>query len=356
MRKKICFGGTFNPIHNGHLLCARAAAEAGGFGNVVLFPAGSPPHKPGQAGLASAKDRLKMCKLAIKGARGFEIDGREIRRLGPSFTIDTARQLKRDGWDEVIWLIGADMVHALPTWHEADALLREVRFLIMARPGTQLSWSSLPPAFQKLQENVVQVPQIDISSTDIRKRVGAGQPIDFLAPAEVCRYITEHRLYRGNSGAAGRGFMINHYDIAYGLGVGLSSPVWLAKSSSRRKVLRAFSQRMGRVPERDLSKPGIMIHAVSLGEINATRSLVNLLRTTRPGLGFIVSVTTDTGYAAAGWSYTARRRMSRWCAIRWISRRRWIGCWIRSGRRSWPCWNWRCGRISSAAAPGEIFP
>lgn len=91
--------------------------------------------------------------------------------------------------------------------------------------------------------------------------------------------------------------MINHFDIAYGLGVGLSSPFWLAKTSSRRKVLSAFSQRMGRVPGRDLSKPGIMIHAVSLGEINATRSLVNLLRSTRAGIHFIVSVTTDTGYA-----------------------------------------------------------
>jgi 3-deoxy-D-manno-octulosonic-acid transferase len=91
--------------------------------------------------------------------------------------------------------------------------------------------------------------------------------------------------------------MINHFDIAYGLGVGLSSPFWLAKSSSRRKVLRAFSQRMGHVPVRDLSKPGIMIHAVSLGEINATRSLINVLRAERPGIDFIVSVTTDTGYA-----------------------------------------------------------
>jgi 3-deoxy-D-manno-octulosonic-acid transferase len=90
--------------------------------------------------------------------------------------------------------------------------------------------------------------------------------------------------------------MINHYDIAYGLGVGISSPFWLAKPSSRRKVLRAFSQRMGHVPARDLSKPGIMIHAVSLGEINATPSLISVLRAQRPGIEFIVSVTTETGY------------------------------------------------------------
>ncbi|MGD1277056.1 MAG: 3-deoxy-D-manno-octulosonic acid transferase [Tepidisphaeraceae bacterium] len=89
---------------------------------------------------------------------------------------------------------------------------------------------------------------------------------------------------------------MNHYDIAYGIAVGLASPVWLAKPSMRRKVLRAFSQRMGRVAGRDLSKPAIMIHAVSLGEINATRSLVDTLRAQRPGLHFVVSVTTDTGF------------------------------------------------------------
>jgi 3-deoxy-D-manno-octulosonic-acid transferase len=90
--------------------------------------------------------------------------------------------------------------------------------------------------------------------------------------------------------------MLNHYDIAYGLGVGLAAPFWLSRTSTRRKVLAAFSQRMGRVPERDRSSPAIMIHAVSLGEINATRSLVDLLRTQRPGLHFIVSVTTETGF------------------------------------------------------------
>jgi 3-deoxy-D-manno-octulosonic-acid transferase len=91
--------------------------------------------------------------------------------------------------------------------------------------------------------------------------------------------------------------MINRYDIAYGLGVGLSSPFWLAHPRARKKVLAALSQRMGDVPTRDTSKPAIMVHAVSLGEINATRALIELLRTERPGLQFIVSVTTETGYA-----------------------------------------------------------
>jgi len=91
--------------------------------------------------------------------------------------------------------------------------------------------------------------------------------------------------------------MINHYDIAYGLGVGLSSPFWLARRSTRTKVLRAFSQRMGHVAGRDTSRPAIMIHAVSLGEINATRSLIERLRSARGDVAFIVSVTTETGYA-----------------------------------------------------------
>jgi 3-deoxy-D-manno-octulosonic-acid transferase len=93
--------------------------------------------------------------------------------------------------------------------------------------------------------------------------------------------------------------MINHYDIAYGLGLGISSPFWLVHPEARRKVLGAFSERMGNVPSRDLSRPGIMIHAVSLGEINATRSLVEMIRARRPEVDFIVSVTTGTGHARA---------------------------------------------------------
>jgi 3-deoxy-D-manno-octulosonic-acid transferase len=99
--------------------------------------------------------------------------------------------------------------------------------------------------------------------------------------------------------------MVNHYDIAYGLGVGIASPFWLVKPSARRKVFRAFSQRMGRVAGRDLAKPAVMIHAVSLGEINATRQLVQSLRIAKPGMHFIVSVTTETGFGRAQELYGA---------------------------------------------------
>jgi nicotinate-nucleotide adenylyltransferase len=196
MQKKICLGGSFNPIHHAHLICARAAAEAVGADTVVLFPAGIPPHKPGETDLAAPDDRLEMCRRAIQDVPAFAIDDRELRRSGPSFTIDTVAELRRAGWDEVNWLVGADMLNILPTWHEAAALVAQARILIMARPGWNFAWESLPTEFQFLRQHVVKAPQIDISATDIRRRVGLGLRIDYLTPPAVARYIHERRLYR----------------------------------------------------------------------------------------------------------------------------------------------------------------
>jgi len=196
MQEKICLGGSFNPIHHGHLLCARAAAEVLGAKTIVIFPAGTPPHKANDPDLASQQDRLQMCRLAVAGNPGFEIDDRELHRSGPSYTIQTARQLHEAGWSEIRWLIGADMLNFLPNWHEPDSLLREIEFIVMARPGFQFNWDSLPANYQLLRDKIVEVPQIDISSTEIRRRVGKGLPIDFLCPPAVCRYIRDHRLYQ----------------------------------------------------------------------------------------------------------------------------------------------------------------
>src|SRR5687768_6622242 len=125
---KLCFGGSFNPIHYGHLICARAAAERLSFESVVLIPSSQPPHKPGATDLAEGPYRVQMCELAVQGVGGFEVNDVETRRSGPSYTIDTARELARQGWGRVSWLIGADMLHNLPTWREPQALLREVDF------------------------------------------------------------------------------------------------------------------------------------------------------------------------------------------------------------------------------------
>jgi nicotinate-nucleotide adenylyltransferase len=195
MPKRICLGGSFNPIHHGHLLCARAAAEVVEAQTVVLVPTGQPPHKQGQLDLASAADRLQMCRLAIEGVAGFEVDDLEVRRNGPSYTLETVRELKRSGWDEVSWLIGADMLQLLPSWHEPAALLAETKFIIMARPGWTINFKAMGKGMESLHGQVVQVPQLHISATDIRRRVRAGLPIDFLTPAPVCRYIQQRKLY-----------------------------------------------------------------------------------------------------------------------------------------------------------------
>jgi nicotinate-nucleotide adenylyltransferase len=192
---KLCFGGSFNPIHCGHLICARYAAERLGFSSVVLIPSAQPPHKPNATDLAAATHRIRMCHLAVAGCDGFEVNDLETKRTGPSYTIDTARELKRQGWPNVSWLIGADMVSSLPTWHEPDALMAEVEFVVLARPGWALDWETLPPHFRSLRDRVVEAPLIEISATEIRRRVAAGLPIDFLTPGPVVRYIHEAELY-----------------------------------------------------------------------------------------------------------------------------------------------------------------
>lgn len=195
--RRLCFGGSFNPVHHGHLICARAAAEAAGFDRVVLIPAAVPPHKPGSACLAGIDDRLAMCRLAAGMQPGlFEVSDVEARRSGPSYTLDTVISLKSLGWKDLHWLIGADMLQILPTWHRAEELLQEVQFWIMARPGWAFDFGSLPPAFRALEGHILPAPLLEISATDIRGRVQRGLPIDFLVPEAVGGYIRAHGLYR----------------------------------------------------------------------------------------------------------------------------------------------------------------
>jgi nicotinate-nucleotide adenylyltransferase len=192
---KLILGGSFNPIHHGHLICARAVAEARGFDRVTLIPCAQPPHKPNGPDLAPAVDRLAMCRLAVENSAFFEVEDMEIQRSGPSYTLDTARELRRRGWPAIHWLIGADMLLLLPNWHEPAMLLQEVQFLIVERPGWPLNWAKLPPAYQTLRENVVAAPVVEISSTAIRARVAAGKGIEYLVPEGVARYIAQRGIY-----------------------------------------------------------------------------------------------------------------------------------------------------------------
>jgi nicotinate-nucleotide adenylyltransferase len=194
--KDLCFGGSFNPVHHAHLICSRTVAEKGSFDRVRLIPSHQPPHKPHATDLASPEQRLKMCQLAVAGSSLFAVDDIELRRAGPSYTVETARELARQGMEKVHWLIGADMLRWLPNWHQPDALLREVQFVIMARPGWAFDWDTLPAKFRHLKNQVIEAPLIDISATDIRRRVRENLSIDYLTSPSVCEYIRAENLYR----------------------------------------------------------------------------------------------------------------------------------------------------------------
>ena len=195
MIKTLCLGGSFNPIHHGHLICARAAAESSGFDRILLIPSRQPPHKPGNTELAPASHRLAMTRAAVSGSGLFDVDGLEIDRSGPSFTIDTVRALKQRGMERINWLIGADLLPQLQTWREPEALLAEADFWVIQRPGSEIDWAALAPPLRLLRERLLVAPLIDISGTDIRRRVGRGQSIDFLTPPPVVAYIEQHKLY-----------------------------------------------------------------------------------------------------------------------------------------------------------------
>jgi len=201
--QRLCFGGSFNPVHVGHLTCAKAVAAGQGFDRVVLIPASVSPLKVADAAaLAPAADRLAMCRLAAAAeepAGLFEADDVETRRGGRSYTIDTVRALKTrgNGWQDLAWLIGADQLMDLPRWHRPEELMAECRLVVMARPGWTMDWDTLPPAFRHLRHHVAAAPLLDVSATEIRRRVRAGESIAGLVVAPVERYIAERGLYRG---------------------------------------------------------------------------------------------------------------------------------------------------------------
>ena len=190
------FGGSFNPIHTGHLICARAVAERAGFARVILVPSAVSPHKVNDSAMASANDRLQMCRLATENIAGFNVSDIEITLPTPSFTLQTVHELKRRGHTLIDWLIGGDMLIFLPRWRKPLDLLKEANFVVMARPGWNIDWSALPAEYRHLRDNVVETPQIDISASDIRRRVAAGLGIEFLTPPAVADYIRNRGLYR----------------------------------------------------------------------------------------------------------------------------------------------------------------
>jgi len=178
-------GGSFDPIHHGHLILARAAREELGLDRVIFIPAHASPHKTGDFS-TTGEERLAMVRLAIDGEDGFEFSDIELHRPPPSYTVDTLRQLRAaHPKDELVLLIGADQAAAFDTWREPGEICNLAQIAVLDRAGAAAPdrW----PVVRRL---------VDISSTDIRARVAAGRSIRYLTPDSVCDYITTCSLYR----------------------------------------------------------------------------------------------------------------------------------------------------------------
>jgi nicotinate-nucleotide adenylyltransferase len=191
-------GGTFNPPHLGHLVCAQEAYLQLGLDRVMLIPARIPPHKPVEDE-PGAEHRLELCRCAIDGDRRFEASALEIGRDGTSFTVDTLEELNSTVPDSQLFLIvGGDVAAGLPSWRQPERVLELATVAVAKRRGT--SRERVEDALGGLPggdcAEFFRMPRIGISSTMIRRRVRAGEPITYLTPAPVVSYIERHALYR----------------------------------------------------------------------------------------------------------------------------------------------------------------
>jgi nicotinate-nucleotide adenylyltransferase len=192
-------GGSFNPPHIAHLVCASEAAAQLGLERVLLTPVASPPHKDAPCD-PGPQERLALCRLAIAGDERLGVCDLEVRRGGPSYTIDTLRELHaRTPEDQLTFIVGGDIALGLPRWHEPDAVLGLARLAVAERSGVgrgdiaarlgERFADAPPPAF-------FDMPRLDISSSLIRRRVAEGRPIRYLVPEPVAERIARGKLYR----------------------------------------------------------------------------------------------------------------------------------------------------------------
>ncbi len=192
------FGGTFDPVHNGHLAIAEEAKTQLSLDRIILVPAGDPPHKAKKK-VTDKAHRLKMTELAFAGKDGFSVSEYEIEKEGPAYSVDLIRYFKEQyPEDELFFIIGADSFRDLPTWWRYQELLRLVNFIVVSRPDTKkeellslFSGEEKPPRTFYLKEIAV-----DISSTQIRALVYRNEDISGLVPEEISKYIAQEKLYR----------------------------------------------------------------------------------------------------------------------------------------------------------------
>lgn len=190
------FGGTFDPIHIGHLLVAEQAREAVGLDEVWFVPNASPPHK--DSPVSAAQHRVRMVELAIDDHPCFRLSRVELDRPGPSYTVDTVKDLKNaHPLTHFFLIVGGDMVNDLPRWYKIEEILQVVRIVGLQRPGVTVG--NLPSYITNRLILVKDAVTVDLSSTEIRKRAAVGKSIRYLVPEKVRRYIEENRLYEMES-------------------------------------------------------------------------------------------------------------------------------------------------------------
>jgi nicotinate-nucleotide adenylyltransferase len=182
------FGGSFDPVHHGHLIVGRVAAEALGLDSLRFVPAREQPFKRGQHG-ATAEPRAAMLDLAVTGSSGLTVERGELGRAGPSYTVDTLRELHaREPGIRLTLLLGADAAAEIEAWHEADQIPALATVVVFARAG-------VPVPSSGLITRTIEVPAIEISATEIRRRVREGRSIRYWVPDPVAEYVNRHRLY-----------------------------------------------------------------------------------------------------------------------------------------------------------------
>jgi len=181
-------GGSFNPIHEGHLALAREAQKTLLLDQVIFIPSYRPPHKTEE--LVDATHRYKMVRLAIQGEKTFSLSDLEIKRKGTSYTIDTVKALQQERPDAAwTFLVGSDCLQTIQTWKSVEELFQRCAFAVATRPHFPLE--KIPKGFK-----TIQTTQVNISSEEIRRKVSQGESVADQVPRAVVEYIQEHQLYR----------------------------------------------------------------------------------------------------------------------------------------------------------------
>jgi nicotinate-nucleotide adenylyltransferase len=191
------FGGTFDPVHHGHLAIAEEARETLGLERVLLVPVARPPHKPGRP-VTGADHRLAMAGIAVAGNPALDASPIEVERGGDSFTVDTLDALRRQGCDDLWFILSSEALAGFPTWRDPARILELARLAVVPRGGaSSLDAAWVHEHFPGREDRIrfLPGPRLPISGSVIRRRVAAGRSIRYLVPDGVAHYIAEHRLY-----------------------------------------------------------------------------------------------------------------------------------------------------------------